>query len=115
MNHSPSNPAVPLPEELRSFVDQERWTFAKTYAETWPHEYLVREKVDSDQLFLQLVEHIRAHGYEAKFYTRKIIYFDEGGLTYWTMGAPVEETTIINRCPKESTFEERKKAGTLPD
>ena len=115
MSDSSNKLAVPLPEELRTFVDQEPWTFAKTYADTWPHEYLVREKVGSQQLFLQLVEHIRAHGYEANFYTRKITYFDEDGLTYWTMGASVEETTIINRCPKESTFEERKKAGTLPD
>ena len=114
MNESPTNPTVLLPEELRAFVDREPWTFAKTFAETWPHEYLVREKVGSQKLFLQLVEHIRTHGYEANFYTSKNIYFDEDGLTYWTMGAPVAETTIINRCPKENTFEERKKAGTLP-
>jgi hypothetical protein len=109
------NEPEPLPIELRDFVHQEPWTFAKTYAETWPHEYLVRERVGDEGLFLKLVQHIRTHGYEANFYARKITYFDEGGLTYWTMGAPVEETTIINRCLKESTFEERKKAGTLPE
>ena len=41
-------------------------------------------------------------------------YFDEEELTYWTMGAPIEETTIINRCKKEGTYEERLKKGTLP-
>jgi len=41
-------------------------------------------------------------------------YFDEDGLVYWTMGAPIEETIIINRCPKESTYEYRLKQGTLP-
>jgi len=41
-------------------------------------------------------------------------YFDESGLVYWTMGAPIEETIIINRCPKESTYEYRLKQGTLP-
>ena len=33
---------------------------------------------------------------------------------YWTMGAPLEETVIINRCRKEDTFESRSKNGTLP-
>jgi len=34
---------------------------------------------------------------------------------YWTMGAPLEETTIINRCRKEDSFESRSKNGTLPE
>ena len=64
MSASSTNPIVPLPEELRAFADREPCTFAKTYAETWPHEYLVRDRVGSKQLFVQLVEHIRSHGYE---------------------------------------------------
>ena len=44
----------------------------------------------------------------------EITYFDEGGLVYWTMGAPVEETEIINRCKKESSYEYRLAHGTLP-
>jgi len=48
------------------------------------------------------------------FYKKKITYFDEDGLVYWTMGAPIEETTIINRCTKENTYEYRLKMGTLP-
>jgi hypothetical protein len=79
----------------------------------WPHEYLVRDRVDVE-LFVALVMHIREHGYLGHFYRREITYFDEGGLAYWTMGAPIEETTIINRCPKEDTFEERKRRGELP-
>ena len=31
------------------------------------------------------------------------------------MGAPVEETTIINRCQKENTYEVRFKEGRLPE
>ena len=44
----------------------------------------------------------------------KITYFDEDGLVYWTMGAPLEKTTGINRCTKENTYEYRLKKGTLP-
>ena len=103
-----------FPEELRCFVSAVQWTFAKTYADTWPHHYIVKERVDSE-LFVKLVQHIREHGYEGQFYRMKITYFDEGGVVYWTMGAPIEETTVINRCPKENTYEYRLKAGTLPE
>lgn len=103
-----------LPHNLRDFIYEAQWTFAKTYAETWPHEYIVRERVD-ERLFVELVRHIRAHGYEGAFYRKAITYFDEYGLVYWTMGEPIEVTTIINRCKKEQTYEYRLKCGTLPE
>jgi len=99
--------------ELQKFVDTEKWTYAKTMPE-WKHEYLVRERVD-DGLFVELVDHIRKNGYEGKFYTQAIVYYDQDGMTYWTMGAPVHETIIINRTEKENTYEERLRNGTLPD
>ena len=102
-----------LPPDLRQFVDNEKWVFAKTYAETWPHEYLVRKRVDRD-LFVKLVEHIRENGYRGHFYKKEITYYDEDGLVYWTMGAPVHETEIINRCRKEQTYEYRLAHGDLP-
>jgi hypothetical protein len=104
---------VRLSAHLKAFVDGQTWTFAKTYAETWPHEYLVRDRVNED-LFVQLVRHIRAFGYEGKFYHQTYTYFEEEGLVYWTMGAPIPETTIVNRCTKEQTYEYRLKYGTLP-
>ena len=104
----------PFSEELRDFIAREKWTFAKTYAKTWPHEYIVRERVDED-LFVQLVRHIREHGYEGRFYSQKNMYFDCDGMAYWTMGEPISETTIINRCPEEGTYESRLKSGTLPE
>ena len=68
----------------------------------------------NEELFVETVKHIRRHGIEGPFYNKKYIYFEEDGLVYWTMGAPIEETTIINRCPKENTYEYRLKKGTLP-
>jgi hypothetical protein len=100
--------------DIKAFVNEQQWTFARTYAQTWPHEYLVRERVD-EELFLSLVRHIRTHGYEGRFYRKPITYFDEDGMVYWTMGAPIEETTIVNRCTKEKSFEYRLKHGTLPE
>lgn len=105
---------APFPNDVRNFVESTVWTFAKTYAATWPHEYVVRDRVDVDQ-FIQLVQHIRTYGYEAKFYHKPITYFDEDGMVYWTMGAAIEETTIVNRCKKEQTYEYRLRHGTLPE
>ena len=43
-------------------------------------------------------------------------YFVTPSLTLsWTMGEPIEVTTIINRCRKEQTYENRLKCGTLPE
>ena len=102
-----------LPVRLRRFVDEEKWTFAKTMPE-WPHEYLVRDRVD-EELFEELIHHIRAHGADQRFYGRRHRYFEEAGKLYWTMGAPVEETVIINRCRKEDSFESRLARGQLPE
>ena len=101
-----------LPAHLRAFVDDAEWTFAKTMPE-WPHEYMVRERVDR-RLFEQLVGHIRAHGHEGRFYERVLTYYEEAGLVYWTMGAPLTETTIVNRCRAEDTYERRLATGSLP-
>ena len=98
--------------ELRAFTDEQHWTFAKTMPE-WPHEYMVRNRVD-EQLFERLVVHIRAHGVEGRFYEKRLTYYEEADLVYWTMGAPLGETTIVNRCKREATYESRLAKGMLP-
>ena len=77
----------------------------------WPLDLGI---VSDEKAFLELVTHIREFGYQGFFYQKPITYYDEDGLTYWTMGAPIGETTIINRCRTENTYEERLKKGTLP-
>jgi hypothetical protein len=103
-----------FPNDLKAFVTEQKWMFAKTYALTWPHEYIVRDRVDED-LFIELVQHIRTYGYEGNFYRKSITYFDEDGLVYWTMGAPIDETIIINRCRREESYVYRLQHGTLPE
>jgi hypothetical protein len=101
-----------FPEPIKAFIDTTTWTFAKTMP-LWPHEYIVRDRVDR-ALFEAVVRHIRQYGFERRFYQRPITYFAEDGLLYWTMGAPLEETIIINRCRVEDSYESRLKNGTLP-
>lgn len=104
--------SIALPDDLSAFIASSHWTFAKTMPQ-WPHEYLVRDRVD-EQLFVRLVCHIRANGYQGKFYRKNITYYDADGMVYWTMGAPLKETIIINRCRKEDSYECRLLKGTLP-
>ncbi len=104
--------SIVMPRELAAFIASSHWTFAKTMPQ-WPHEYIVRGQVD-EQLFVKLVQHIRENGYEGKFYRKLITYYDADGMVYWTMGAPLEETTIINRCKKENSYASRLRDGTLP-
>jgi len=101
-----------LPTYLIEFIQSVNWVFAKTMPK-WPHEYIVRGQVDEGH-FVQLVKHIRSYGYQGVFYKKQIIYFEHAGMVYWTMGAPINETTIINRCTKENTYEYRLNQGTLP-
>jgi hypothetical protein len=96
-----------LQKHIKQFIENTPWTFAKTYAKTWPHEYIVRERVDQ-RLFDELAEHIDKNGYESHFYQTKQIYFDFDGRTYWHMG------NIVNRCPEADTYHRREKEGRLP-
>jgi hypothetical protein len=100
-------------DDLRRFIGAERWKFAATLPD-WPHEYLVRERVDR-RLFERVVRHIRSNGYEGRFYEREIRYYEEEAFVYWTIGAPVEQTVIINRCRKNESQQARWASCFVPD
>ncbi len=97
-----------LSEKFKKFIKKQDWIFAKTYAKTWPHEYIVQEQVDN-KMFLELAYHINNFGYEDYFYKTKQIYFENDGFTYWHM------ENIINRCLEKDTYRYRKKEGMLPE
>jgi hypothetical protein len=43
---------TPFPGDVRHFVESTVWTFAKTYAATWPHEYVVRNSENAPMILL---------------------------------------------------------------
>lgn len=104
---------VPLPAEVRRFVDTTSWRFAKTYAATWPHEYVVLNP-ENAAMILALARHISEHGAEGRFYSQVRKYHHEGGKVYWFMSDRPEAATLINRCDEDHTYEARLAAGTLP-
>ena len=96
-----------LPNRLKQFIAEETWTFAKTYASTWPHEYIVQENVDNG-LYAQLAEHIDTYGAKQYFYSIQRMYFNFDNKVYWHM------ENIINRCDESETYERREQEGRLP-
>jgi hypothetical protein len=105
--------SVPLPAEVRRFVESTKWTFAKTYASTWPHEYIVRTPENAAML-LALARHIFEHGVEGHFYSQVRKYHHEAGKVYWSMDDSLDATDLVNRCDEDQTYEARLAAGTLP-
>ena len=103
----------PLAEDVRTFVETTAWTFAKTYAATWPHEYVVRNPQNAPMI-LALARHIIEHGVDGRFYSQVRKYHHEGDKVYWFMSDSPEAAGLINRCDEAQTYEARLAAGTLP-
>ena len=81
---------------LTDKLPKANYKFAKSMANI-PHSYTLRTTWNNQEDFFLCVELIRKHGYEDKFFGKTYTYFDVGDYTYWTMGAPIEETILINR------------------
>ncbi len=79
-------------DELLELISQTTWTFAKTYANTFPHEYIKR--TDYPDLFELMKQAIVTRGYDAKFFKATYRYFHIGGYKYW---GPPKYTLILNR------------------
>ena len=85
------------------FIKRQTWTFAKTMAKI-PHWYIVKDRLSQDDrtLFEEFVQYIRDNGIYARFWKYNFPYLHHDGFYYWTMGEPIEETTIINRASEET-------------
>lgn len=89
------------PEDLRWWLDLAPtlpWKRALTMPHA-PHSYVVRDRMLDSADFLRAVRVIRTFGEPGKFYARTNIYLTDPTTNqkWWTMGAPLAETTIINQ------------------
>ena len=83
--------------KFKEFVKSRRWMYARTMPQC-PHEYTVREwEPEKQQEFEESAILIRENGKSELFYSKIHIYYYSDGWKYWTMGAPIPETTVINR------------------
>ncbi len=84
-------------DKLREMIARCEWKFAKTMPFA-PHEYIVRDKCPlTDEEFVYFVDMQRRFGVKERWdkYNNPYLYIDD--YKYWTMGAPYDETTVINR------------------
>ena len=103
-----SVPAVG-PDDLRWWLELApslEWTWAKTYADSAPHDYVVLGRTPGltrlDMVRAGAV--IRTFGQPGKFHSSTNIYLRDGGLKYWTMDARVKDTDLINRASVERSY-----------
>ena len=89
-----------------NLIARVHWTWAKTYVSI-PHEYIVRGRCGlTDEEFAYLVHAQREHGIPEQWHKYNFPYLYIDGYKYWTMGDPIEDTTIINRQKVFSEFDE---------
>lgn len=88
---------------FRYFVSKYPWILSKTYSNVTPHEYYIKSDLDEwgQSEFMRVVEYIREQGFLCKFSGKEYMYYELDGYYYWTVGDPVEETNILNRCRVE--------------
>ena len=90
-------------DDARAYICEVRWQFAKTMPQ-WPHEDTLRKwRQDLEVDFFAFVALIRRDGIvkpwppEVAASRYHHTYLELDGWEYWSMGAPVSETTLINR------------------
>jgi len=86
-------------EQIARYIESVSW---RTSVDGSNQYTLVANKPDLKTEFSEFVLYIRKNGYVEKFMGRKYTYFDIGGYQYWTMGAPLKETILINRAPRHT-------------
>lgn len=84
-------------EVLFDLLEEKSWKFAKTAAKKNPHWYTLRDKWGDDPEFDKVVVDIREKGKTEWFWGKPYIIFEHNGWKYWTMGAPIDETILINK------------------
>ena len=77
-------------------LEQAAFKFAKTMPE-YPHSYTLRQTWQNQALFEATVQYIRNHCTIEYFFGKPYQMLYLNGFKYWTMGAPLDATILINR------------------
>lgn len=92
---------------LKRFIDGNAWTFAKTYAKTAPHKYVICDKLDAEgrKEYEWVAKRIAEKGVDEKFYrtTFRYLYFD--GMKYWLHDTDQMKGGVLNRDFVTSKYE----------
>lgn len=92
-------------QEVEHWLDKQSWTFAESYAKTFPHWYISKNTIDDKESFVSIIKYIRRNGVVKHFHSKQYIYLEVGKYEYWDMGRPDRATIILNK----AIIEENKK------
>lgn len=81
---------------VQRWLESQRWIFARSRPNN-PHEYCLRREAGDPELFEKVVEHLREFGHPYPWWGTVYRQYVCGSHAYWTMGAPLVETELINR------------------
>lgn len=87
-------------------VNSVEWTWAKTYAKTAPHWYIVEGRTEgmSHDDYRRAGRLIRRFGKPGKFWGYTNIYLEHGGKKWWTMDPKVADTDLINMADADQVY-----------
>ena len=92
------------------------WTFARTYAETAPHSYVVLNRTAgmTREDYVRAAHVIHTFGPPAKFYSMTSIYLTspDGRVKWWTMDRDLSDTGLINQSTTERLYGVQNAAST---
>jgi hypothetical protein len=91
-------------QEIEKFINNTQWIFAKTYANTTPHEYCLFDKSQDKEEYNRFVAHMKSNLVKEKFFSTFFSYFYFGEYKYWTMEKVGEQPILINRANKDITY-----------
>jgi hypothetical protein len=98
-------------DDVAAWIANRHWQQARSQVN--PHSY-TRRDWGSEKMFLRVVLHIREHGEQERFAGDTYTYFVVGKSKFWTMGADLESTVILNRKQLGVVGEETKNLEPKP-
>lgn len=81
---------------VRRWLEDQRWIFARSRANN-PHWCCLRSEVADPRIFEQVVAHLGEYGSPYVWWGSTYLQYPAGRYAYWTMGAGVQNTELINR------------------
>ncbi len=82
-------------EEVEAWLAARHWQFARTMPRN-PHHYTVRAW-NPEEEFELVVLHVRERGYQQVYGGYEYTCYDAGEHFFWTMGADLRSTVVLNR------------------
>lgn len=87
-------------ENLRAYIESVPWTTSKDGS----HQYTIKHWMPKLQpVFESVAQHIRDNGHETTFRGKPYTVYVIDNRRYWTMGAPIKDTYVLNRAQERKS------------